>query len=144
VFAQTEAVLDAHGAAARCERVVVPADLRVGWPEALIASDLHPSRPTVWVAEGLLFYLPAETVGRLLGDVSRLSAPGSYLAADMMSASPGPPQPFKDLFASLGAPILFVTDDLAGLMRSHDWDTSARRMGTELAVRAVVAIGRRP
>jgi methyltransferase (TIGR00027 family) len=150
VFAHKEAVLDAHGATARCERVVVPADLQEDWPEVLLASDLDPSRPTVWVAEGILFYLPVAAVGRLLGDAYRLSAPGSCLAADMMSASPGPSQPFKDLFASLGAPFLFLTDDLAGLMRSHNWDVTeisydevARRVGTELAARGRVLIGRR-
>jgi O-methyltransferase involved in polyketide biosynthesis len=102
------------------------------------------------VAEGLLFYLPEAAVERLLGDTYRVSAPGSCLAADMMSASPGPSEGFKNLFASLGAPFLFVTDDLAGLMRSHNWDATeisyeeaARSLGTEIAAKGVVAIGRR-
>jgi methyltransferase (TIGR00027 family) len=128
----------------------VTADLRESWPEALLAGGLDPGRPTVWVAEGLLFNLPAAAVDRLLEDTYRLSAPGSCLAADMMSASPGPSQGFKDFFASLGAPFLFVTDDLAELMRKHGWDATeisyeeaARRVGTEIAAKGVVAIGRR-
>ena len=150
VFAHKEAFLDARGAAARCERVVVPADLREDWPQALLAGGFDPERPSVWVAEGLLFYLPEASVDRLLEDTYRLSAPESCLAADMMGASPGPSQAFKELFASLGAPFLFVTDDLAGLMRKHGWDATeisyeeaARRVGTEIAAKGVVAIGRR-
>jgi methyltransferase (TIGR00027 family) len=150
VFAHKQAVLDVHGAVARCERVVVPADLREDWPEELLSSGLDSSRPTVWVAEGLLFYLSETAVDRLVGDTYGLSAPRSCLAADMMSASPGPSQGFKDLFASLGAPFLFVTDDLAGLMRRHNWDATeisyeeaACRVGTEIAAKGVVAIGRR-
>jgi len=150
VFAHKEAVLEAHGSMARCERVVVRADLREDWPRALLAGGLDPGRPSVWVAEGLLFYLPQGAVDRLLGGTYRLSAPGSCLAADMMSATPGPPQRFNDFFASLGAPFLFVTDDPAGLMRKHGWDATetsyedaARLVGTEIAAKGVIAIGRR-
>jgi methyltransferase (TIGR00027 family) len=151
VFAHKEAVLYAYRAVARCERVVVPADLRADWPEALLSGSFNPSRATVWVAEGLLFYLPEAAVRRLVGDVYRLSAPGSCLAADMMSASPEPSEAFQDLFASLGAPFVFLTDDLAGLMRSQNWDAeeisfreAARRVGTEVAVNGRLVIGRRP
>ena len=55
-----------------------------------------------------------------------------------MSASPGPPQEFKDLFASLGAPFVFATDDPTGLLLDHGWDAEAipfadvaRRIGIE-------------
>ena len=75
---------------------------------------------------------------RLLDDTYRLSAPGSYLAVDIMSATPGPPQEFKDLFASLDAPFLFASDDPAGFVLGHGWDAEAigyadvgRRIGVE-------------
>jgi hypothetical protein len=55
-----------------------------------------------------------------------------------MSVTPGPPQEFKDLFASLDAPFVFATDDPAGLVVGHGWDAEAiplnevaRRVGTE-------------
>ena len=35
-------------------------DLRNDWPAALIATGFDPDRPTAWLAEGLLMYLPAE------------------------------------------------------------------------------------
>jgi methyltransferase (TIGR00027 family) len=130
--------------------LVVEADLREDWPQALLVDGLDPDHPTAWVAEGLLFYLPEAAVSGLLDETYRLSAPGSYLAADVMSASPGPPQEFRDLFASLGAPFVFATDDPAGLFRRHAWDAEAipfdevgRRVGVELTAGGRVVIGRR-
>ncbi len=151
VFAYKDGLLETEDAAPRAERLVVPADLREDWPEALLAREFDPARPSAWVAEGLLFYLPEPAVHRLLDDTFRLSAPGSSFAADMMSASPGPPQEFKDLFASLGAPFVFVPEDLGGLVRSHGWDADeirfdevARRVGTELPAEGRVVIAQRP
>ncbi len=150
VFAHKNAVLDAHGARARCERIVVPADLREDWPQALLSRDFDHDRPTAWLAEGLLFYLPEAAVHRLLDDTHRLSASGSYFAADMMTAVPGPPQAFKDLFASMGAPFLFTTDEPGGLLRRHNWDAETilfdevgRRLGIELPSKGRVVIARR-
>ena len=150
VFAHKEAILEAEGAVSRADRIVVPADLREDWPEALRSSGFDPEHPTAWVAEGLLFYLPETAVHQLLDATYRLSTPGSALATDMMSASPGPPQEFKDLFAGLGAPFVFTTDDLGGLLRSHGWETEeirmdevAHRVGTELPAQGQLAIARR-
>lgn len=152
VFAYKDAILAAEGALPRADRRVVPADLREDWPEALLSREFDPARPTAWLAEGLLFYLPEPAVHRLLDDTYRLSASGSWFAADMIGVSPGPPQEVKDLFASLGAPFLFATEDMAGLLRSHNWDAAeirldevARRVGTELpAMGGRVVIARRP
>ena len=139
VFAHKDAVLDARGATASCDRRTVAADLRVDWPRALVSSGFDESRPTAWVAEGLMFYLPEVAVRALLDDAYRLSAKGSHLVADFMSATPGPPQQFKDLFASLGAPFVFATDDPVALVRSHGWVAEAlsladvaHRLGTEI------------
>jgi methyltransferase (TIGR00027 family) len=150
VFAHKEAILNEHGAVPSCERAVVPTDLREDWPAAILSHGFDAARATAWVAEGLLFYLPEEAVHRLLEDTYRLSAQGSFFATDMIGVSPGLPQAFKDLFADLGAPFVFATDDLAGLMRAHNWDAEevglaevARRLGTELAAGGRIAIARR-
>ena len=150
VFAYKEAILDEHGAVPTCDRAVVATDLREDWPSALRAHGLDPDRATAWVAEGLLFYLPEDAVHRLLENTYRLSADGSILAADMIGVSPGPPQAFKDLFAGLGAPFVFVTGDLAGLMRLHGWDADevglsevARLLGTETAATGRIAVAHR-
>lgn len=62
----------------------VPIDLRNDWPAALLQAGLDPGEPTVWSAEGLLYYLPADAQDLLLDRLTALSAPGSRLAVDFM------------------------------------------------------------
>jgi methyltransferase (TIGR00027 family) len=70
------------GATPTCDRRTVGADLRDDWPEALRAAGFDPTRPTAWIAEGLLVYLPPEAQDRLFDEVTGLSAPGSRLATE--------------------------------------------------------------
>ena len=70
------------GATPTAERRTVKVDLRGDWPEALRASGFEPARPTAWIAEGLLMYLPPQAQDRLLDTVTALSAPGSRLATE--------------------------------------------------------------
>ncbi|MFF5107717.1 SAM-dependent methyltransferase [Streptosporangium sp. NPDC000509] len=65
-----------------CDRAVVPADLREGWPSALLSAGLDPDAPTAWLIEGVLMYLTPDEAGRVLGRVSELSPPGSRLAVE--------------------------------------------------------------
>ena len=44
-------------------------------------------RPTAWIAEGLLIYLPPEAQDRLFDNITALSAPGSRLATEHMDTS---------------------------------------------------------
>ena len=80
VLAFKDTVLAARGAVPRCERVVVPADLREDWTAALAGAGFDRAGPAAWLAEGLLLYLTAQEAGRLLTGVSELSAPGSQLS----------------------------------------------------------------
>ena len=57
-------------------------DLRDDWPAALRAAGFDPARPTAWLAEGLLIYLPPEAQDRLLDNITELSAPGSRIATE--------------------------------------------------------------
>ena len=139
VFDRKQRVLDTHAAQPRCDRTVVIANLRHDWVSVLLSSGFDRHRPTAWIAEGLLFYLPEADVHQLLDDTFALSAPGSHLIADMMGATPGPPQQLRERFAELGAPFVFSTDDPAGLTRGHGWEATAigwdevgRRLSIEL------------
>jgi methyltransferase (TIGR00027 family) len=80
VVAFKEAVLARCGAAPRCERVTVAADLRGDWAAELVAAGFDRARPAAWLAEGLIIYLTAGEAGRLLSVVSELSSPGGQLA----------------------------------------------------------------
>jgi len=76
------AVLAAHGDAPTAERREIAVDLREDWPTALRQSGFDPSRPSAWLVEGLLVYLPAEAQRQLFSGIDELAAPGSYVAVD--------------------------------------------------------------
>ena len=80
-------VLDQEGADPTAGRVTVPVDLRHDWPAALRAAGFDPARRTVWLAEGLLPYLPAEAERLLFERVQELSAPGSRIAVEHFADS---------------------------------------------------------
>ena len=82
VLEYKSATLAEHGAAPRAERREVAVDLRQDWPAALKAAGFDPARPTAWLAEGLLMYLPAEAQDRLFEQITELSAPGSRVSAE--------------------------------------------------------------
>ncbi|KAG1667862.1 hypothetical protein FOA52_011050 [Chlamydomonas sp. UWO 241] len=57
-----------------------------GWSAALLAAGFSPSKPTVWVLEGLLYYLEPEAVPAMLKEAASVSAPGSALVASIVDA----------------------------------------------------------
>ncbi|BBY23417.1 class I SAM-dependent methyltransferase [Mycobacterium stomatepiae] len=71
------------------DRRPVAVDLRDDWPAALTAAGYDRTRPTAWLAEGLLPYLPSDAQDRLFEMVTALSAPGSQVAIEVfgMNAS---------------------------------------------------------
>jgi len=75
------------------DRVVhVTADLSVpGWEAALLKAGLDPARPTLWVAEGLIHYLPEGTLEKLLHDVRTITVQPrvviSFIRPDMASSA---------------------------------------------------------
>ena len=77
-------VLRRHRAEPAARYVPVPIDLRHDWPKALCDRGFDPGRPTAWLAEGLLMYLPTEAQDRLFTQITQLSAAGSRLSAEAM------------------------------------------------------------
>ncbi|WP_188191041.1 SAM-dependent methyltransferase [Nonomuraea sp. SYSU D8015] len=88
VLAFKAAVLAQHDAKPAGHRVEVPVDLRLNWPDALTEAGFDPRRSTAWLAEGILYALPAEAADLFLNRITELSAPGSVLALDHMEDSP--------------------------------------------------------
>jgi len=76
------AVLDDLGATAPAGHRMVGVDLRDDWPTALRDNGFDLSRPTAWIAEGLLIYLPPDAQDRLFDNITVLSAPGSRIATE--------------------------------------------------------------
>jgi methyltransferase (TIGR00027 family) len=75
-------VLARSGAEPRAERREVPIDLRDDWPAALRAAGFDPARPSAWIAEGLLIYLPATAQEQLFTGIDGLASPGSWVAVE--------------------------------------------------------------
>lgn len=76
-------VLSGLSATPTATRLPVPTDLRADWIAALTDAGFDPAAPSVWLAEGLLFYLPNAAETQLIDAVHRLSAAGSALAFEV-------------------------------------------------------------
>ncbi|MDT5087150.1 MAG: hypothetical protein QOJ61_4193 [Mycobacterium sp.] len=67
------------GATPAADRKAVAVDLRDDWPGALRDNGFDSRRPTAWIAEGLLGYLPPDAQDRLFDNITALSSAGSRI-----------------------------------------------------------------
>eukprot|EP00747_Dinoflagellata_sp_TGD_P179054 gnl/TRDRNA2_/TRDRNA2_29195_c0_seq1.p1 gnl/TRDRNA2_/TRDRNA2_29195_c0~~gnl/TRDRNA2_/TRDRNA2_29195_c0_seq1.p1 ORF type:complete len:338 (+),score=25.91 gnl/TRDRNA2_/TRDRNA2_29195_c0_seq1:49-1062(+) len=81
------------------ERVVVGSDFVAGggedvvhgnhveepWAQALLNKKFNRAEPTVWLLEGLVYYLPESDIARLMRAIGHLSAPGSIVFHDAIT-----------------------------------------------------------
>jgi methyltransferase (TIGR00027 family) len=115
VLAYKESILTSLGAKAAARRVIVACDLRDDFCRALKSAGFLSGEPTLFIAEGLLPYLPnEETVLSLLTSIAGIAAPGSMLALDTVGESylKSPwTQSFLEVMSKAGAPWQFGTDD---------------------------------
>lgn len=86
-------VLSARKATPVAERREIPVDLRDDWAGALTASGFDSARPSAWIAEGLLIYLPAGAQASLFAGMDALAAGGSWPAVE--EAAPMPAEVFE-------------------------------------------------
>lgn len=124
------------GAAPRCIRVPIAADLAGNWPVALERGGFQPRLPTVWLLEGLLLYLDESLVRSVLACVDALSAAGSTLVADVIGWTMlwmPQLQPLHEFVRELGAPWKFGTDEPEELLESLGWEVTAHDLGTVAA-----------
>ncbi|WP_428342900.1 class I SAM-dependent methyltransferase [Mycobacterium sp.] len=107
------------GASPTTDRRTVAIDLRNDWPAALTEAGFDRTRPTAWIAEGLLGYLPPEAQDRLLDNIAALSADGSRLATE---AIPDMPEVDQDKAREL---MQQATDK----WRAHGFDLNFEELG---------------
>ncbi|AKH80859.1 SAM-dependent methyltransferase [Streptomyces sp. CNQ-509] len=118
VLAFKQRVLTDLSAAPKAKRVTVPVDLREDWVGALTAVGFDPAAPSVWLAEGLLFYLPGPAETYLIDTVDRLTAGGSALAFEAKLE--------KDLQAYRDSPIYTATREQIGIDLLNLFDKGPR------------------
>lgn len=128
VVAYKEARLQAHQAQPRCQRAIVATDLTSSpWESQLLQAGFEPALPSIWLVEGLSFYLPLTQTCQLLARLSRLAAPGSCLGFDAihsaMLSSPLTRSRIQ-LTKKNGAPWIGAIDDPVSLLASFGWQAS--------------------
>lgn len=117
----------------RVDRRAVAADMRHDdWPERLLAAGYDPGRPSTWLLEGLLYYIPEPDAHRILDHVRRLTAPGSRVAADIVNSAALTLPDMRgllDVFAGWGCPWVFGSDEPEALFARHGVRAAAVQPG---------------
>lgn len=133
VLAFKDKVLGGLSATSKAARVPIPIDLRADWVGALTDAGFDAVAPSIWLAEGLLFYLPGATETYLIDTVDRLSTGGSALAfevkldKDLLEFSDSPL--YTSTKHQIGIDLLNLFDgeprpDSAGDLAGKGWSTS--------------------
>ncbi|MER6385805.1 SAM-dependent methyltransferase [Streptomyces sp. NPDC001250] len=108
----------------RVERREVAVDLRRDWLPRLAAAGFDRARPTLWIAEGLMFFLTPDQATGLLRTLGSASATGSWLCVDFVSQallrSPFSEE-FRRKLEEDGTPWLFGTDEPEEFLASIGW-----------------------
>lgn len=134
------------------DRRPVAADLRGDWVTPLRNNGFDPAQRTVWSAEGLLAYLPAEDQMGLLDEIAALSTTGSWLAADTVddvvqladrvATSRGENNPVSQRAAHLGSTTRTCSSHaVAQRLRSHGWAVTRFAAPELLAAYALPPLG---
>lgn len=111
-------------ASAAVNVVEVSVDLADDWLPTLRGHGFDSSRPSLWVAEGLLFFLTEDQAGTLLDTMAAASAWASRLVVDLTSAAllhHPLTQGFLGALRADGTPWRFGTDDPITFLRDHGW-----------------------
>jgi methyltransferase (TIGR00027 family) len=134
LLALKDSILAREAAPPSCERKPLGVDLAADWTSALAGAGFHTEEPSVWLAEGLLFYLEESAVHTLLGRVSDLSAPGSRLALDTVNTGYLTSKWTANAlqrFAQLGCPWRFGTDVPEQLLAEYGWRAQVTQAGVQ-------------
>ncbi|WP_433467538.1 class I SAM-dependent methyltransferase [Spirillospora sp. CA-128828] len=118
----------------RCDRRGIGTDLTGPWEETLRSAGWDPSVPTLWIAEGLLFYLPEPDARTLLERLAASSAPGSVLAGDLIAHQSMISEFTQEGLARLradGCPWLWGTDRPEEFLNSCGWTPGDLRLPGE-------------
>lgn len=142
LLALKDTLLHQADAAACCARRAVGVDLTSDWADPLTAAGFDRHHPTLWLVEGLTAYLDAGEVGRMLDEITDLSAAGSRLLADIVGQSllDSPwMTPWLTQLAARGMTWRFGTDQPEELFTSRGWQPHVTQIST-----AGTAMGRWP
>jgi methyltransferase (TIGR00027 family) len=137
VLAVKDAALGAEELPAAVTRRSVAVDLLApGWTQALAAAGYDPERPSVWLLEGLLYYIDEEQARRLLDTVRAVTAPGTRIACDLVNAvalTAPVMRPLLAIFEAWGSPWLFGCDEPEQFFAGYGINATAVQAGEPTA-----------
>jgi methyltransferase (TIGR00027 family) len=132
VLAAKQRVLDAIEAPPRCARHTVPAALDAGWEDGLLAAGYLPDRRSIWLLEGILYYLTEEHAHRTLESVRRLTTSASVVSGDVVNGaflrSPMTEGMLR-IYADWGCPWVYGVDVPEATWREHGMEAVALQPG---------------
>ncbi len=132
LLALKERLLGQAAAGARCARCAIGADLQTDWLPGLVEAGFRAEHPTFWLVEGLFYYLDDAAVNRILAQAAAVSAPGSILAADLVSLSYLHAPWMREVLRALeqqGMGWRSGTDDPERLLARHGWIATVAQPG---------------
>jgi len=115
-----------------CRRITLGIDLQEDWVAPLKDAGFSSGEPSVWLVEGLLYYLTEQAVHEFLQQISKLAARGSGLGADIVSSSTLTSPWMKDALKQMeqsGFGWKFGTDNPEELLEQYSWRTEVRQLG---------------
>ena len=134
LLAIKEKILKSEAIASKCRRVTLGADLKQDWARLVLDAGFAPAEPSLWLIEGLFYYLDESAVHHVLSQISGLAAPGSVLVTDLVSksllSSPWMQQ-FLRIMEEHGIGWKFGTDAPAALFAQYGWQTEVKQPGEE-------------
>ncbi len=132
VLNHAEQVMRSAGALPACSLQLVRVDLARSWTGELIEAGFDSGRPSVWLLEGFLFYLPSEQIIRLLEQVSTLAAESSWMGFDIVNGLTLTSRYTKEwieMQARAGAPWIGYLDDPVGFLAGLGWKAELAQAG---------------
>ncbi|MEV4509153.1 SAM-dependent methyltransferase [Dactylosporangium sp. NPDC049525] len=112
------------GHAPRCRRHVVVGDVCGDWVTPLLDAGFDRHGRTLWLAEGLFFYLTEQMIVEMLRSAAQGCGAGSLLGADVIGTagldSPAM-RPYRDWCRQNSVPPPFGSDDPEALLVSGGW-----------------------
>jgi methyltransferase (TIGR00027 family) len=126
VLQYKESILENHQAL--CHRHSLSVDLTQPWSTKLIAAGYQTNIPSIWLLEGVLYYLDETDVRNLLKTISDLSTKGSWLGADLINT-----QSILQSSARLAQYWHYGCDEPETLLATYGWNASVIHPGDEEA-----------
>lgn len=118
-------ILAKKGMEPRCKRHTIATDLsHSSWAHELAKHEgFDKSLPSIWILEGLIYYLSPDAVDKLMSHICDLSPPGSIIAADIINwkLTADDSQNWNKMWK-------FGCDDPSAFLEKYGWDSSSAQV----------------